>query len=122
MLPVVATFGSFGDIVSLCLIIKDLVKAIDDSRGACAEYQEIIKEVWALDRILLLAEDLWRPCEANIELIGLREMARHITHQCRSSIEKFLEKLKKYGPKLSDGGSGSSIRNTKMKIRWQVES
>lgn len=37
IMPIVATFGSFGDILSICLIIKDLVKAIDDSKGACAE-------------------------------------------------------------------------------------
>ena len=44
---------------------------------------------------------------SHIELIGLREMASHITHQCRCSIEKSLEKVKKYGPKLSDDGSGT---------------
>lgn len=31
-MPFSATFDSFGDILSLCLLIKELVKALDESR------------------------------------------------------------------------------------------
>ena len=39
------TLGSVGDKITLCIIIKDLVKALDDSRGLSAEYQEAIREL-----------------------------------------------------------------------------
>lgn len=39
------TFGSVGDVISVCLLIKDLVKTLDDSRGSSAEYQEVIREL-----------------------------------------------------------------------------
>jgi hypothetical protein len=47
------TFGSVGDIISICLIIKDLAVALDDSGGSSAEYRELRRELWALERALL---------------------------------------------------------------------
>ena len=119
-MPVGVTFGSVGDIISLSIIIKDLVKALDDSRGSSAEYREITRELWALDRVLLEVELLWRTCESTIELNALRETARRMTDQCRCSIEGFLAKVQKYGSSLSGRGSEKVIRDFSMKIRWQV--
>ena len=53
MMPI--TFGSVGDIISVCLIIKDLIKILDESRHS-TEHQETIQELWALDRVLLKVE------------------------------------------------------------------
>ena len=114
------TFGSVGDIVSLCIIIKDLVKALDDSRGSSSEYQEVIRELWALERVLMEVELLWKTCESTIELNALRVTAHRVVDQCRGSIEKFLQRVKKYAPSLRNGGSGSIIRHFTMKIRWQL--
>lgn len=114
------TFGSVGDILSVCIVIKDLVRALDESRGSSAEYQEVIRELWGLDRVLLEVELLWRTCESTAELNTLREAAHRMADQCRRSIEAFLKKVKKYGPSLRDGGSGSVVRDATMKIRWQV--
>ena len=119
-MPVGVTFGAVGDIISLCIVIKDLVKALDDSRGSSAEYREIIRELWALDRVLLEVELLWRTCESTIELNALRETARRMTDQCRSSIEGFLAKVKKYGPSLNERGSERVTRDIAMKLWWQV--
>jgi hypothetical protein len=119
-MPIEATFGAFGDIISLCIIIKDLIKALDDSRGSSAEYQGIIRELWSLDRVLLEVELLWKTSENTVELNALRETARRMTDQCRCPIEDFLKKVKTYGPSLREGGSGSVIRDTALKIRWQL--
>ncbi|KAH7085738.1 hypothetical protein BKA63DRAFT_402029 [Paraphoma chrysanthemicola] len=47
------TFGAVGDIISVCLLVKDLVDALDKTRGSKAEYQSLIRELWILDRSLL---------------------------------------------------------------------
>jgi hypothetical protein len=70
--------------------------------------------------VLLEVELLWKTCENTVELNAFRETARRMTDQCRRPIGDFLEKVKKYGPSLSEGGSGSAIRDTAMKIRWQL--
>ena len=119
-MPVSAIFGSFGDILSLSIVIKDLVKALDDSRGASAEYQEIIRELWALDRVLLEIELLWRTCDETLELNALRVTARRAVDQCRQSIDKFLMRIQNYRTGLKEGGSGNFVRDTTAKFRWQL--
>lgn len=69
------TFGSVGDIISVCLIVKDLVDALDKSRGSSAEYQAVIRELWSLDRALLQVAMLSKTCEDCIELHALRVTA-----------------------------------------------
>lgn len=114
------TFGSVGDIISLCLLVKDVVKALDDSRGSSSEYQEVIRELWALERVLLEVELFWRTCEITVELNTLRETTCRTVDQCRRCIEGFLKKVEKYGPSLREGGSGGIIRDVGKKLHWQV--
>ena len=70
------TFGSVGDIISVCLVIKDLIKVLDDSRGSSSEYQAVIRELWSLDRALLEVELLSRSYERTFELNALGQVAR----------------------------------------------
>jgi RNA polymerase-interacting CarD/CdnL/TRCF family regulator len=65
------TLGSVGDIISISLIVKDLVKALDDCRGSASEYQALIRELWVLDRVLLEVELLTRMYEQTAELNAL---------------------------------------------------
>jgi hypothetical protein len=39
------TFGAVGDIISVCLLVKDLVEVLDKARGSKAEYQAAIREL-----------------------------------------------------------------------------
>ena len=119
-MPVGFTFGSVGDIISLCIIIKDVVKALDESKGASGQYQEIFRELWALDRVLLEVELLWRTCEETVELNALRVTSHRMVDQCRSCIETFLETTRKYRSSLREGGSGNRLRDTARKLQWQV--
>ncbi len=114
------TFGSVGDIISICIVIKDLIKALDESKGSSAQYQEVIRELWALDRVLLQVELLWSQCESTIELNALRETAHRMAAQCRQCMEVFLDKIKNSGPSLRDGGSGSALKDATMKAKWRV--
>ena len=66
-----ATFGSLGDIVSLCNLIKDLCKALDQSRGLSTEYRAIIAGLWTLDDVLVQAELLCERHESSDELESL---------------------------------------------------
>lgn len=114
------TFGSVGDIISLSLLIKDLVKSLDDSRGSSAEYQAVIRELWSLDHALLEVEVLFRSCGQNIQLNALTVTARECSEQCRKCITEFHEQVKRFGKGLRSGGSGSFLKDTALKIRWQV--
>lgn len=114
------TFGSVGDIISLSLLIKDLVKCLDESRGSSKEYQAVIRELWSLDHALLEVELLLRSCKQSIELGDLCKTANRCAEQCRKCIEDFRETMKKYQRALQEGGTGNLFRDTSAKIRWHV--
>lgn len=114
------TFGSVGDIISLSLLIKDLVKSLDSSRGSSAEYQAVIRELWSLDHALLEVEALTRSCEQTAQLNALTATVNQCANQCRKCVTRFHEQVKKFGKNLQPGGSGSFIRDTASKIKWQV--
>ena len=113
------TFGSVGDIISVSLLIKDLVKCLDGSRGSSAEYQAVIRELWSLDQALLEVELLHRSCKQSVELSGLCETTNRCAEPCRKLIEDFRDRTKRYRQVLS-GGPGNLVRDTTTKIRWHV--
>ena len=112
--------GSVGDIISLCLLAKDLVEALNNSRGAAAEYQEIVREIWGLERALLQIDLLSRTCNGSSELNALYETAHRSAEDCRVCIAAFLAKIKKYNKSLKKGGSSSIFCDAPRKIQWQV--
>ncbi len=114
------TCGSVGDIISVSLLIKDLVKCLDESRGSSAEYQTVIRELWGLDRALLEVELLLRSYKQSAELSRLCETANRCAEQCRRCIEDFRGRTKRYRIALEAGGTGNLLRSTTAKIRWRV--
>ena len=110
-------FGfSVGDCISVCILIKDAIHALDSTRGSSAAYQEVIRELWALDRALLEVVNLAQGFETTVELNALSHTARRTADQCRSCIEGFLDKIKSYETALRDGGSGSKLKDVKEKL------
>ena len=114
------TFGSVGDIISLSLLIKDLVKCLDESRGSLTEYQAVIRELWSLDHALLEVELLLRSCKQCTELSDLCKTANSCAEQCRKCILNFRDKTKRYQRALQGQGTGNLITDTTAKIRWHV--
>ena len=85
------TFGSVGDIVSLCLLIKDLVKALNDCSGARRDFKQIISELESLERALLEIDLLIRRHQHTPTLSGLFVSATNTASSCRASIDKVLK-------------------------------
>jgi hypothetical protein len=116
-----AAFGwSVGDCISACILIKDVVAALDDSRGSAAEYQELCRELWSLDRALLQVHQVAHASEKTVELNALQQTVGRAAAQCKDCIEAFLKKIKRYQRSLRNGGSGNKLRDAVGKIRWSV--
>ena len=73
------TFDSVGNIISLSLLIEDVIKTQDDSRGASAEYQAVIRELRSLDHALLEAELLFQLHKQTAQLMALIQTAENST-------------------------------------------
>ncbi|KAL2058888.1 hypothetical protein ABVK25_000180 [Lepraria finkii] len=114
------TFGSFGDIVSLGIIIKDLVECLNNRRGSSAEYQAVVRELSSLDDRLTHVKSPCKCSEQSADLIALSMTANNCAKEYQSCIERFWEQIKIYRTCLKDGGSGSAFKDTASKVRWQV--
>ena len=109
-----------GDIIALGVLIKDLVKALEESRGSSAEYQDCIRKLWALNRVVREVETLCKSDKTTIELSLHHDTLLRIANQCKGLIENVLKEIRKFGPSLRKGGSGSRVRDTLRKVQWQI--
>jgi hypothetical protein len=114
------TFGSVGDIISVSLLVKDLLVALDSSRGSAAEYQAIVGELNLLDRALLQVEALSRTREKTSEAKAAYQTAEDVIEKCRETLDKFKTRIKKYNFSLSAGGCGFVVKDAVRKIQWKA--
>ncbi|KAL8815701.1 MAG: hypothetical protein Q9191_008433, partial [Dirinaria sp. TL-2023a] len=112
--------GSLGDIVALSLVIKDLIKALDESKGSSAQYQDIIWKLWAFNRVVQQVQSACRKHEDTVEMNALVVSICCTAHQSRQCIEAFLTSIETFGPSLSSGGSGNTVRDAFKKAQWRV--
>jgi hypothetical protein len=116
------TFGAVGDIISVCLLVKDLVAALDKARGSKAEYQSAIRELWILDRALLEIDLLSRVHGngATPQLQSLCVTAERAVARCKALVSAFQQRIHRYKHTLGDGEKPNVIHGAAMKLRWRV--
>ena len=121
------TFGSVGDIIAVGLLIKDLVAALNQSRGSQAEYNQLVDELNLLGDVLDRIDNLCNAAGTTVgrisEVSALHEATLQIAQNCRKCMEGFIARLKKYGKTL--GSSGTRTKSEMFKaamaqIRWQL--
>ena len=113
-------FGFSVDCSSVCVLIKDCIVALNSTRGSSTEYQEVIRELRALDRALFEVLGLAEGFETTPELNALAWSAKRVTDQCRGCIEGFLGRVKRYEKSLGTGVSGYRLRDVKGKLSWAL--
>ena len=114
------TFGSVGDIISVSLLIKDLIRCLDNSRGSSAEYQAMIRELRSLDHALLEVEQLLRVPGMSSELSSIAQKAENIAEQCHRCIMELRNQTKGYSKSLGEGGPSNLVRKTSSRLKWCV--
>ncbi len=110
-------FGfSFGDFVSGINLIRELIKALEDSAGSSAEYRDLIKELYSLERALLEVKHLDLDESQHSQGLALQQAAT----QCQQTIDGFLQRVRKFQPALTTGGSKSPWRDGLRKLEWAL--
>ncbi|KAF2092431.1 hypothetical protein NA57DRAFT_50298 [Rhizodiscina lignyota] len=113
-------FGSVGDIISVCLLAKQLVDTLDASRGSSAEFQNLIIELRSLERSLLETEAFFRAHKDDQKLAAIGEESSRVVAACQKSIETFSNRVKKYEAALKKDSSSNLVKGAVMKVRWQI--
>lgn len=106
---------SIGDLLTAIGVLKSVIEALDESAGAKADYQELMKEIYGLERVLITIKELRLDDNPSHPEHGV---LRQAIDECQSCIDRFLKPLEKYRS-LSSGGS-SSLKNQFQKIKWAL--
>ena len=109
-------FGfSMSDLFAALKIIKDSCEAVDDKKGAAADYASLTSEIGGL----------WDGLEAVEEIVSDSDLSekqiaaiRRTVDASYDSVESFLESISDYQPHL--GTNSSSFRSNYRKIKWAL--
>jgi hypothetical protein len=119
------TFGSVGDIIAVCVLVKDCVDALSDTNGSAPQYQAVVRELHILEKALLEVGVLSRTHATTPELIALFTSADTTIEQCRKALEAFKAKTKPYDQHLGAASTSTAVqklyKGNAKKLLWQVK-
>lgn len=119
------TFGSVGDIIAVCVLVKDCVDALSDTNGSAPQYQAVIRELHILEKALLEVGVLSRTHATTPELTALFTSADTTIEQCRKSLAQFKAKIQPYDSYLGATPTKNTVqkicKGSATKLLWQVK-
>ncbi|KAH7144342.1 hypothetical protein B0J13DRAFT_635422, partial [Dactylonectria estremocensis] len=115
------TFGAVGDFISVALIIRDIVNALNDSRGSSRDFQELVQSLNVMKKALEELEGVLSDPRAPNELDSLRSVALDTARQITCRLTEFRQKINKYSTSLVRNGSGNIIKDAVKKIQWKLD-
>lgn len=112
-----AAFGfSAGDLIMGVNLIRNIIKALNDSKGSSKEYLELICELRGLEVVLIQVESQY----SLITDLGQQSALRQSVEECVTIVEKFLRSLGKYHGHLSLFGSNNKLKDSVRKMQWHL--
>ncbi|KAK4185168.1 hypothetical protein QBC35DRAFT_538317 [Podospora australis] len=116
------SIGAVGDFISIALLIKDIISALDDSRGSSKTYADLVQSITNLQQALQEVERVYQnPADLPESLSDLRVIALGHVGQIKQCLENYCSKTSsKYGPSLAGNGSGSVLRDVSRKTQWRL--
>ena len=111
--------ASIGDIVALCLLTKDLITALNQTRGSSRDFQQLVKQLQSLASVLHEVDLLTKREKITPSLDAIRVTLSRIAADCQDLIEPFYGRLRGYQDRLKLGGSGRVLHDAACKWRWK---
>jgi hypothetical protein len=115
------TFGAFGDLLALGILIKDIIACLNDCSGSSKEYQDLVRSLAVLDSALCEVDQLFRNPRRSSSAQTLCSTALTSIQQIQRTLQSFSDKLQKYRASLSVGGSGNRIKDVARKIQFKLD-
>lgn len=109
-------FGfSAGDIFLALKLIKDSIEAVNESKGASADYEALVKEIVGLQDGLDAVEELQSDPSLSVKQASALERS---IRSCQESVNGFFATISKYQPHLHTNTSG--FHSNFRKIKWSI--
>jgi hypothetical protein len=110
------SFG-FGDFIAVMDMVIKLAKSLEESKGSSADYQGLMKELYAFHRALMEVETLVKSSKLSEPVANSLFV---IVTSCREPIERFLRDIDKYRRSLGEKGTSNWARDTLKKFGWVI--
>lgn len=108
------TFSSVGDIIAVCQLVTQAVKAISDSRGSSSEYRDLVS---LLSALVIALEHVRATIQTHSHILNLASL-EGVLSACHRYLDEHLNMIQKYQLTLRKGGSGNLGRDIAAKLKW----
>ncbi|KAK4210533.1 hypothetical protein QBC37DRAFT_292254 [Rhypophila decipiens] len=115
------TFGSFGDLLALGILVKDIIVCLDDCRGSSKAYQDLVRSLTILGSAIQEVDSIFRSPRRVTVAPCLCESASKSIVQIQQTLKGFNEKLQKFRPSLIPGGSGNRLKDVARKVQFKMD-
>lgn len=108
-------FGfSVGDFISTLNLVRNIITALQDSRGAVVEFRGITATLSGLEQ-----------CVQQLQVLEITDPAlasslQGASREFQESIDTFVDKVLKYETSLKPGGSQNKLRDAFRKVQWSL--
>jgi len=104
-----------GDVIATGSLVLSLTSALEEANGSSADYQSLMKELYAFHRALMEVVQLTKKSE--LPQAFTNSLIMMVTNS-REPIERFLSEIDKYRRSLQSRGSGNWVQDTLRKFGW----
>jgi hypothetical protein len=110
------TFGSVGDIISVCLLAKEILLCIDEARGSATEYRSLSDELRCLEKALLEAALMMEKHKTGF----LAESIREEITASKSCLERFRATMSKYDGTFQTHSPAGPFARLSKSLQWRL--
>jgi len=115
------SFGSVGDIISVCLLAKEILLCIDEARGSVTEYRSLSDELRCLEKALLEAALMIENHRQKIGSSFLAESIREEITNSKSCLERFRATMSsKYDGAFRTHSSAGPLVRLSKSLQWRL--
>lgn len=112
------SFGySVGDFIAAGALIRHIIGSLRNAGGSKAEYQEVIRELESLQRLLQHVDHLQPHGCSPLYLAG----AKHAALSCQLPLKEFQKRISKYEQKLGILSIRAGAIGVARKIEWELK-
>ncbi|KAG8670401.1 hypothetical protein FPOAC1_009813 [Fusarium poae] len=116
------SFGAVGDFISIAVLIKDIIAALDDSRGSVKEYRELVQQLNTLSQTLDAIQQTLENPHLTHSIEGISGIALDTVAKIKNCLVGFLAKISKYEPALGTSAplQKTSLNSIRRKVQWNL--
>lgn len=114
-------FGAVGDFIAVIALIKDIITALDDSRGSAKDYRDVVHSLEILQRTVEQVSKIYDDHGVAKDLSDLRILAMNSVSRIQQGLKAFRDGNRKFESSLGTGAKKNVFQDVVRKIQWSFE-